>query len=109
MPDPTGLGEFEFLVMCALLHLGEDAYGMRVRQEIAQRTNRDVSIGAVYATLDRLETKGLVDSHAAEPTTLRGGRAKRIFQPTARGQQAVALTRETFRRMLEGLDLQWSE
>jgi DNA-binding PadR family transcriptional regulator len=102
------LGEFEFLVMLALLHLGEDAYGMRVRQEIEQRTRRDCSIGAVYATLDRLEAKGMVTSHAAEPTPLRAGRARRIFTPTVRGQQAVRHTRDTFRRMLAGLKLEWN-
>ena len=62
------LGEFEQIVLLALLQLGEDAYGMRVRQEIEERTRRDVSIGAVYATLDRMESKGWIKSSLGKPS-----------------------------------------
>ena len=101
------LGEFEQIVLLALVRLGEDAYGMRVRQEIEERTRRDVSIGAVYATLDRLESKGWVKSSLGKPTVERGGRAKRTFVLTAPGRKSLAMTRQSLRGMLEGLDPQW--
>jgi PadR family transcriptional regulator, regulatory protein PadR len=98
------LGEFEHLVLLALVRLGPAAYGMPVRQEIEARTGREASIGAVYATLDRLEGKGLVRSELGEPSPERGGRAKRLFEVTAAGRSALAGTQEALRRMLEGLD-----
>ena len=99
------LGEFEHLVLLAVLRLGSDAYGMRVRREIADRTGRDVSIGAVYATLDRMATKGLVSSALADPTPERGGRAKRSFRLTGAGVDAVNRTRQELANMLDGLEL----
>jgi PadR family transcriptional regulator PadR len=101
------LGEFEQIVLLALLRLGEDAYGMRVRQEIEDRTGRDVSIGAVYATLDRMEMKALVKSSLGEPSAERGGRAKRTFQLTATGRKSLASTQKSLRGMLDGLDQKW--
>ena len=80
------LGEFEHLVLLAVLRLADEAYGVAVRREIAGRTGRDVSIGAIYITLDRLERKGFVKSRVGEPSVARGGRAKRYFRITARGQ-----------------------
>ncbi len=97
------LGEFEHLVLLALIRLSVDAYGVSVRQEIATRTGRDVSIGAVYATLDRLEQKGYVRSRIGESTAERGGRAKRHFMITARGRAAVERTHAMLRRMTEGM------
>ena len=97
------LGEFEHLILLAILRLGEDAYGMRVRSEIADRTGRDVTIGAVYATLDRLESKGLVTSALGDPTPERGGRAKRSFRLTAAGAAAVNRAQKELARMTEGL------
>ncbi len=85
------------------MRLGEDAYGMKVRREIADRTGRDVAIGAVYATLDRLAAKGLVKSSLGEPTAERGGRAKRTFLITPAGLRAVEQTQENLREMVEGL------
>jgi DNA-binding PadR family transcriptional regulator len=76
MPKGEALGEFEYLVMLAVVRLGANAYGMRVRQEIAERTGRDVTIGAVYATLERLTEKGLLTASMSDPTPERGGRAK---------------------------------
>ena len=99
------LGEFEHIVILALLRLEDQAYGVTVRQEIEFRTRREVSIGAVYATLDRLETKGYVKSHHGDPTPERGGRAKRFFRVTARGVSAVNRTRRALQSMTEGLDL----
>jgi len=98
------LGEFEHLVLLAVLRLREAAYGMSVRREIAERTGRDVSIGAVYATLDRLATKGLVTSVLSDPTPERGGRAKRSFRLTGAGIHAVNRTRQDLSNMLEGLE-----
>ena len=99
------LGEFEHIVVLALLQLEDQAYGVTVRQEIEFRTRREVSIGAVYATLDRLETKGYVKSHHGDPTPERGGRAKRFFRVTARGVSAVNRTHRALQSMTEGLDL----
>ena len=91
-----------------LLRLDERAYGVTVRQEIAQRTGRDVSIGAIYATLDRLETKGFAKSQIGEPTAERGGRAKRYFRVTARGIAVVNRTHDALKSMTEGLALKGS-
>ena len=99
------LGEFEHIIVLALLRLDDRAYGVSVRQEIEFRTNREVSIGAVYATLDRLETKGFVKSHRGDPTPERGGRSKRFFRVTAKGVAAVNRTQRALKRMTEGLDL----
>jgi DNA-binding PadR family transcriptional regulator len=99
------LGEFEHLLLLALLRLGDQAYGVPVRQEIQLRAKREVSIGAVYATLDRLETKGYVKSRRGDPTPERGGRSKRFFRVTAKGVAAVNRTQRALHRMTEGLDL----
>ena len=90
--DRDHLGEFEYVVILGLLRLCEDAYGVTVRQEIEARTGREVSIGAVYATLDRLEAKGYVKSRLDEPTPERGGRSKRFFRVTPKGILAVNRT-----------------
>jgi PadR family transcriptional regulator PadR len=97
------LGEFEHIVLLALLRLEDRAYGVTVRREIELRTQREISIGAVYATLDRLETKGLVKSHRGDPTPERGGRSKRFFRVTANGVAAVSRTNRALQRMTEGL------
>ena len=103
MAKGDALGEFEYLVMLAVLRLGADAYGMRVRQEIAARTGRDVTIGAVYATLERLVEKSLLRAALAEPTPERGGRAKRSFQLTGAGMEAATRARREIESMLDGL------
>ena|SRR5271170_1601539 len=105
MPDRDYLGEFEHLILLALLRLEDRAYGVSVRQEIELRTRREVSIGAVYATLDRLEAKGYVKSHRGEPTPERGGRSKRFFRVAAKGVAAVNRSQQAFQSMNEGLDL----
>jgi PadR family transcriptional regulator PadR len=98
------LGEFEHIVLLAVWRLSDTAYGMSVRREIADRTGRDVSIGAVYATLERLAAKGLVTSALSDPTPERGGRAKRSFRVTGAGVDAVNRTRQGLANMLEGLE-----
>ena len=105
MPDRDYLGEFEHIVLLALLRLEDRAYGVTVRQEIEFRTDREVSIGAVYATLDRLETKGYVRSRHGDPTPERGGRSKRFFRVTPRGVAAVNRTQLALLNMTEGLSL----
>lgn len=102
---PAALGEFETLVLLALLRLGADGYGMEVRREITDRTGRDVAIGAVYATLERLEAKGLVASRSGTSSAARGGRARRFFTVTADGRAAVVAAHEALARMVDGLDL----
>lgn len=105
MPSRDYLGEFEHMVVLALLRLADRAYGVTVRQEIELRTNREVSIGAIYATLDRLEAKGYVKSRLGDPTSERGGRSKRFFHVTAKGVAAVNRTHRALHNMTEGLDL----
>jgi DNA-binding PadR family transcriptional regulator len=102
------LGEFEQLVLLALLRLEHDAYGMAVRREIADRADRDVSIGAVYATLDRLEEKGLVRSRAAAATDNRGGRLRKCFTITGAGSKALERSQQAVRQMLDGLPARWN-
>jgi len=97
------LGEFEHIVILALLRLSDRAYGVTVRQEIETRTGREVSIGAIYATLDRLEDKGYVTSYLGDPTPERGGRSKRFFRITAKGLAAANRTHTAFLRMADGL------
>jgi PadR family transcriptional regulator PadR len=103
MPSRDYLGEFEHIIVLALLRLEDRAYGVTVRQEIEIRTRRGVSIGAVYATLDRLETKGYVESYRGDPTPERGGRSKRFFRVTAKGVAAVNRTHRALQSMIEGL------
>ena len=86
MADGSPLGEFEQIVLLAVLHTGDDAYGVPVWREIEARTGRVVSLPAVYKTLDRLEAKGLVRSGVGEPTAERGGRAKRVYTVTPRAR-----------------------
>lgn len=105
MPKGDYLGEFEQIVLLALLHLGEDAYGMRVRQVIEERGERTVSVPTVYAALDRLERKEFVSSTLGEATPERGGRAKRYFRVEPAGLEAVRASRELFARMAQGIAL----
>ncbi len=108
MPGCNYLGEFEHLVLLALLRLGEDAYGVTVRKEIEARTRREVSLGAAYSTLDRLEKKGYVTSFYGGATDERGGRSKRFFRITSEGLVAVNETQRAVASMVEGLGLNWS-
>ena len=103
MNTDNSLGAFEEQVMLAVLHARDDAYGMNVRREIEGRTGRDVAIGAVYATLDRLEAKGLVAS-----TRVPGdGGSRRVFALTAAGSRALVETRTVRDRLWQGVDPRW--
>jgi PadR family transcriptional regulator PadR len=84
------LGEFEYLLITAAARLGETAYGVAIRQEIEGATGRRCSLGALYTTLDRLESKGLVKTCMGDPTPQRGGRPKRMVRVTAKGVQAAS-------------------
>jgi PadR family transcriptional regulator PadR len=103
MSKGDSLGDFEHLVLLALIRLGDGAYGLSVRQEIAERAEREVAIGAVYATLERLENKGLVKSRQGEASEERGGRPRRYFTLTAGGNAALEKTHRALKRMTSGL------
>jgi len=100
------LGEFEQLLLLALLRLEDEAYGMTIRQEIQDRTDRTVAIGQVYAALERLEQKGFLSSSVGDSQPVRGGRARRTFRLTADGAEALTRSRDMMDRMAEGLDLE---
>ncbi len=99
------LGDFEQLVLLAVGHLGDEGYGVSIRREIERRTGRSVAIGAVYATLDRLEAKGFVASREGEAAPYRGGRARRHFKLEAAGVRALRASRRMLDSMWEGLEL----
>ena len=101
MNEDVPLGTFEEQVVLAVLRTAGEAYGMRVRREIEDATGRGVSIGAVYATLDRLEAKGLVESSRAGE----GARSRRLFAVTPRGTRALAESRAMRERLWKGIDL----
>jgi DNA-binding PadR family transcriptional regulator len=96
-------GEFEQLVLLAVLHCGPDAYGVPVWREIGARTGREVSLAAVYKTLVRLESKGWVASGVGAPTPERGGRGKRLYRVSGAGLRLLRASLASLARMTEGL------
>lgn len=105
MAPALNLGEFEQLILLAILRLGEDAYGVTIRTELAERGGRNVAPGALYTTLERLEAKGVITSRMGDPTPQRGGRAKRYVTVTAAGMQALTRALQAYERLLDGLDV----
>jgi PadR family transcriptional regulator, regulatory protein PadR len=99
------LGEFEQIVLLAVVRLGERAYGVPIRSEIETRTGRPVSVGALYSTLDRLESKGYVHSWFADATPQRGGRSKRYFRLLPEGAEALARSKSMLDRMWQGVSV----
>lgn len=97
------LGEFEQLLLFALLQLEDDAYGSRIRESIERRTGRTVSPGAVYTALDRLESRGLVSSVLGPPTAQRGGKRKRFYRIEPEGAELLRRSQEALARMARGL------
>ncbi len=97
------LGEFEQLILFALLRLGERAYGVSVRQEIEERTGRPVTSGAVYTTLGRLEARGFVTSRIGETAPQRGGRRRKYYRVEPAGAAALQRTYVNVRDMSRGL------
>ena len=98
------LGEFEQMVLLALVRLGPEAYGATVRREIELRARREVSISAVYTTLERLEQKGLVRSRIGEPTPERGGRRRRHFELLPLGARSLRDARDALAGMTAGIE-----
>ena len=101
---PIYLGEFEYAVLLAVLHLDGDAYAVPIRELIEERTSRPVARGALYTGLDRLETKGCLRSSMGDATEERGGKAKRYYTVTAAGLKAIRATHESLSNMARGLE-----
>jgi DNA-binding PadR family transcriptional regulator len=99
------LGQFEEMALLAVLRLDEDAYGAAIQREIAERTGRRRTISAIYVTLVRLQDKGLVESTLADPTPVRGGKAKRLFRVTPEGEAALEASRRAMERLWQGVEL----
>ena len=99
-------GEFELLVMLAVLRLGSGAYGVTVREELQRETSRTLTLGTVYKTLGRLEAKGYLRSGTSEPTAERGGRRKKLYQVTAAGLAAIQYSLADLRHLASGLNLE---
>lgn len=83
------VGSLELTVLLSVARLGEDAYGLAIRRDVAERMECDYSVGAIYTTLERLHAKGLLTSRATAPTPTRGGRSRRQFRVTAAGERAI--------------------
>lgn len=98
------LGDFEQLLLLAILRCGDDAYGITVRDEIENRAGRSASLGAIYTALDRLEQKRLVSSWTGGATPERGGRAKRFYRLEAAGQAALRQSLRATKRMTAGIE-----
>jgi DNA-binding PadR family transcriptional regulator len=102
MAQTQHLGELDLVIMLALLRLGDDAYGVPIAREIEQQTGRSVAFGTVYATLERLQERGLVRASLGDATPERGGRAKRYFHATPAGLRAVRQARQSLIRLWSG-------
>lgn len=98
------LGRFEHLLLLAVIRLGDGAYGMTIRRELAQHTGRDIAVGAIYTALARLEAKGLVQSRLGPPTPERGGRAKRFYRVLPAGRKALAEAEQILLRLARGTE-----
>ena len=97
------LGNFQLMVLLAVLRVGEDAYGVSIARELEESSGKDVLLGSVYAALDRLEAKGLISSRLGDPTPERGGRAKKYFRVTAKGVREARDAQRTLVRLWRGL------
>jgi PadR family transcriptional regulator PadR len=110
MAKPDSLGQFEQLLLTAILTLREDAYGVTIHAKAAElAAPKDVSLGAIYVTLDRLEDKGLVSSKLSDPTPERGGRAKRCYQLEALGERALRESAATAKRIWDVTTEIWGQ
>ena len=101
---PIYLGEFEYAVLLAVLHLEDGAYAVPVREVIEQRTGRPVARGALYTGLDRLEAKGCLKSRMGDPSEERGGKARRYYTVTAAGMKAIRATHGALASLTKGLE-----
>ena len=103
--DPIALGEFEQIVLLAVMHASDCAYGVAVQDVLARRTRRRTSLGAIYMTLDRLEKKGLLSSTMSDPTPERGGRRRRCYRVTRRAVAALRSSQRALVNLWDGLEL----
>jgi DNA-binding PadR family transcriptional regulator len=103
MPKRDYPGEFELMVLLAIIRLGDQAYGVPISKELLLRTGREAALGSIYAALDRLEQKGLISSSLGDPTPTRGGRAKRYFQATSQGLKSARATKRAFTKLWSGI------
>jgi PadR family transcriptional regulator len=106
---PASLSRLDLFALLALTRLGDEAYGVTVRDDIVSITGREVSMAAVYAALDRLERRGLVTAWQSEPRPERGGRTRRHFVPTSAGRAALGAERELMAKMWRGVTLSGKE
>jgi len=104
MPERVGLGEFEMLILAAVLRAGPEAYGAAVFSEV-DGTGRPVSMGAVYTTLHRLEERGLISSQVGDPTPVRGGRRKKLYRLTPAGHESLQEAVQRLVTLLDGTNL----
>lgn len=99
------LGEFEQMVLLSIIRLGSNAYGTTIRQVLAETIRRDVSIGALYTTLERLERKGFLVGELGEASRERGGRAKKYFSLTGEGEQSLKRSRDAMNKLWQGVHI----
>jgi PadR family transcriptional regulator, regulatory protein PadR len=110
MPKPDSLGQFEQIVLTAILALRDDAYGVTIHSKVQELARpKTVSLGAVYVTLDRLEEKGFVASWLSAPTSARGGRAKRCYRVEADGERALKESAITAKRIWDAITEVWGK
>ena len=108
MADPVSLGQFEQLVLAAILMLGEKAYGVTIHAKVEELARpKKVSLGPVYVTLDRLEDKGLIGSWLSDPTPERGGRSKRYYKLEKSGERALHDSVVAARRISDAVERAW--
>jgi DNA-binding PadR family transcriptional regulator len=105
VPKGEYLAEFEIFVMLAIVRLKENAYGVTIRREIQEQAGRSVSIGAVYATLGRLEEKRMVEFRVSDPEPIQGGRSKKLVSLTPAGLAALEHSAGMLQRMMDGTPL----
>ena len=104
MTKRESLSRLEEMVLLAVMRLGPQSYGVTIRQEVKSQTGRDLSLGAIYPTLDRLEDRGLVRSHRGEPTGERGGRSRRQFTLLPEGRTALQRSWRAMTAMWDGFE-----
>lgn len=104
MAKAASLGELERLILLAVLHCGDDAYGYTVQKQLAAKIERTLALGAIYTTLERLEKKGFVSSRIAGPSPGRGGRPKRLFTIRASGIRAINSAQDEWLKLAHGLE-----
>jgi DNA-binding PadR family transcriptional regulator len=110
MSNPISLGQFEQAVLAAILALGDNAYGVTIHAKVEELSDpKRTQMGAVYATLDRLEDKGLIASWLSQPTAERGGRSKRFYRLEQSGRRALYESAVTTRRICDVVDQHWGD